>query len=124
MDLFILLFFLIFSGVSPKLASLSPSRPLTLGPPRRPLRSFSEPQEKKKKILRQDSFSPPQLLALLPVLPGLVLGATPSALDVVELLLPLLGNLGCGAAQADEELRAVELLGQTHTGPLSGVFLA
>lgn len=69
----------------------------------------------------QELFPPPQLLPLLPILPGVRLGPPPSLLDSLELGLPLIGHFGRLGAQAHEKLRASKLLSQTHSRPCAGV---
>ena len=64
----------------------------------------------------------PKRLPRLPVLPGLCLFASPLALDFFQLLISLLLDFRRGAAQADEELRALELFRQSHACPHLGVF--
>lgn len=68
-----------------------------------------------------DSLAP-ALLPGLPVFTRLSLGASPLLLDLFELSLPLFLDLWCRAAQADEELAALELFGQSHSCPLARVF--
>jgi len=64
----------------------------------------------------------PKRLPRLPVLPGLCLFASPLALDFFQLLISLFLDFRRGAAQADEELRALELFRQSHARPHLGVF--
>jgi hypothetical protein len=72
--------------------------------------------------LPSSSVSPPKRLPRLPVLPGLCLFASPLALDLLQLLIPLLLDFGRRAAQTDEKLRALELFRQSHPRPHLGVF--
>jgi hypothetical protein len=74
------------------------------------------------KPILSSSVPAPKRLPRLPVLSGLCLFASPLALDFLQLLIPLLLDFRRGAAQADEELRALELFRQSHPRPQLGVF--
>lgn len=72
--------------------------------------------------ISSSSVPAPKRLPRLPVLSGLCLFASPLALDFLQLLIPLLLDFRRGAAQADKELRALELFRQPHARPQLGVF--
>ena len=79
--------------------------------------------KKSRFSLPNSSVPAPKRLPRLPVFPRLRLFASPLGLDLHQLLISLLLDFRRGAAQAHEELRARELLGQFHSGPDLGVLL-